>query len=215
LSSLSHDLTDCPDVDKGFALWKNYFVRFEDYWNHPFSVQRMSGRKENFSFVHKDVLFVGVNIPGGNPSNYKMGLVWESLLKDSATWTKQLIRDYDTSMGQHTGRVVLFGHANPTSSHATFFHSIRDFIQTELNNRIPILIVNGDEHKWSYNQNYYGQPSFVRIMVNGETREPPTTIHVVATGKKVTKIARAFQFNRDGYGSDDYAGYNYDDDYVK
>lgn len=88
-------------------------------------------------------------------------------------------------MRGHTGRVILLGHANPDSAHAAFFDTMKDFIADDLHNRVPIVYLNAHGHEWKHETSYFGQKSWLRIMVAGMTQEPPTLIEVVATGEYV------------------------------
>lgn len=108
---------------------------------------------------------------------------WPIRLIAAASWTIDLIRNYTISLSPYVGRVVLFGHPNPTSQHDLFFIPLKAFIHDELLNQIPILYVNGDGRHWLYQPNFFGQPSFLQMMVRGMTFNPPLKIAVHANGK--------------------------------
>jgi hypothetical protein len=93
-----------------------------------------------------------------------------------------LIRKYRDGAAPRVGRVVIFGQADPSSHHRPFFEPLRAFVQGELQNRLPILYLNGDKHFWLYEPNFYGQSSFLRIMVTGQTVDLPVKIVVNANG---------------------------------
>jgi len=132
-----NDIWDCPNYWEGREYFEENFDSFDtQHWDHSFNVQRHPG-SPSFSFVHQDILFLGVDIVEQDD--------WEEYLQDQIAWTLQTIRDYDLSLGQYTGRVVIFGHADPKDKHATFFDPLEDFIE-HMENRIPILYVNGDGH---------------------------------------------------------------------
>lgn len=96
----------------------------------------------------------------------------------------KLIRSYNRP-STTTGRVVIFGHANPNSLHKPFFHPIKTFIRDELKDTIPILYLNGDQHKWKYEPNFYGRPAFLRITVTGLAVDPLLKVTVTADGQFV------------------------------
>lgn len=174
-----NDWTDCPNQDEGLQYWKDTFIRFEGrYWNHTFNIERMPGRLDNFAFEHKGTLFMGLNIVGGDVHS---NTEWSSRLTDEVEWTMQLIRNYQTRY-QYGGRVVIFGHANPNQNHRKYFDVLTSFLENEIENKIPILYINGDKHEWLYEPNFYDQPSFLRVMVSGRARDPPLKVTVNANG---------------------------------
>lgn len=174
-----NDWTDCPNTEEGLQLWQDEFVGFESkYWKHSFDIQRQHKRPYNFAFTHKGILFIGVNIAGGPVRDTEERV---TRLADQAEWTIELIRSYQQS--SDVGRVVIFGHANPTSCHRPFFKPIRAFIKDELKSGIPILYLNGDTHVWSYDPNFYNERSLLRIMVTGLAVDPLLKVSVTADGQ--------------------------------
>jgi hypothetical protein len=173
-----NDVGDCPNED-GKHLWSDQFVGFESkYWNHTFDIKRQEGYPDNFAFVHKKTLFMGLDIIGGETRN---ATEWEIRLGDEALWTMDLIRMY-RSNATDVGRVVIFGHANPGVRHATYFQTISSFIRNELTNSIPILYLNGDKHAWTYEPNFYSNESWLRIGVTGLGEEPLLKVTIEADG---------------------------------
>lgn len=183
---------ECSNPTEGMQFWNKHFLRFDSrHWNHTFDIQRQPGRPYNFAFVHKKTLFIGLNIIGLPVRDARE---WEVRLTEEVEWTKELIRYYSGVLGE-TGRVVIFGHANPSMAHFHYFGPLEQFIDHELNNQIPILYLNGDKHEWSYDPSYLGQESLLRIMVTGGSSEPPLKVRVVANGK-LTRTGRAFLHDR-------------------
>jgi hypothetical protein len=164
-------------MDEGLEYWQDTFLNFESrHWDHSFDILRLPDQPDTFSFVHKDVLFIGLNIVGGYPNGSDEEEEWDIRLTNELAWTKQLILDYKSSLGEYTGRVVIFAHADPNEYHdKLFFDPLAEFMAEELENDLPILHINGDWHEWSYDEKFYGQSNYLRIMLNGEGIEPPTT----------------------------------------
>ena len=192
-----NDWTDCPNRQEGWDLWFETFVSFEsEHWDHEFQIRRQSGRTENFSFVHKGNLFVGLNIVGGVPGSTDTR-EWEVRLSEQLNWLKFLVRDYRHSSSDGVvGRVVVFGHANPNSYHNRyFFNGLKTFVRDELKNQIPMLYMNGDQHVWQYNQNWYGQSSWLRVMLSGNAIDPPTKVTVQSNGRYQVP-SEAFRIDR-------------------
>lgn len=184
-------------------------MNFEDNWDHSFDVIRQPGRSHNFAFEHKDVMFIGLNLVGGEPDGKEEEEEWETRLNEQVAWTEALIRDYDLRMKEYTGRVVLFGHADPNKNHVSFFDTLTLFMEQQLQNRVPFLYINGDKHKWKYEEEFFDSESFLRIMLAGEVEEPPTIMHVVANGDWLDLDAAFLYDRQDDYDDDD----SFDDDY--
>jgi hypothetical protein len=115
---------------------------------------------------------------------------WASRLTDEVEWTKSLILQFTEA-----NAIVIFGHADPTNNHALFFDPLQSFIQNNLQNRIPIMYMNGDSHKWHYQPNFYGQKNFLRIQLTGGTTEPPLKVCVNASSA-YQGVESAFSYDR-------------------
>lgn len=178
-----NDWTDCPNQQEGWNLWFETFVGFEsEHWEHDFQIRRQNGRTENFSFVSKGNLVIGLNIVGGLPGNNTNE--WQVRLREQLNWLKVLVRDYRDELSPRVGRVVIFGHAHPNNFHNQyFFNGLRDFIRDDLRNEIPVLYMNGDRHVWQTNPNWYGQSSWFRVTLSGNAKDPPTKVTVRANSQ--------------------------------
>lgn len=142
-----NDSWDCGNYDEANEFWAETFVGFEQrHWDLPFEVKHNPEIPETFYFVYQDVLFIATDVVGGDPHDDDVLADWEAHLESQIVWALQLIRDYDIHMGHYTGRVIIFGHADPGVSHNAFFEPLQRFME-ETNNRIPILYLNGDGHK--------------------------------------------------------------------
>lgn len=115
---------------------------------------------------------------------------WASRLTDQVEWTKLLILQF-----VEANAIAIFGHAGPTINHSLFFDPLQSFIQNNLQNRIPIMYMNGDSHKWRYEQNFFGQRNFLRIQLTGGTKEPPLKVSVNASSA-YQGVDGAFSYDR-------------------
>jgi hypothetical protein len=181
-----NDWIDCPNQQDGFEFWENSFSNFEKNWNHNLPVVRETGLDENFSFVHKGTLFVGLcTVGGGGDENDSE---WSDRLSVQATWTIDLIESYQNKLRSEyddsslVGRVVLFGHNDPGDDHQPFFGPLVAYVADTLDNTVPILYMNGHTHEWGRNRNFFGQSSFIRITVAALAEEPPVKMMVHSTG---------------------------------
>lgn len=188
-----NEWNDCPNVDQGFTYWKTVFGRFDEQWNHAFSLQRHQTRTENFAFVHKRTLFFGLNLVGGHVQRAKE---WKERLTDLYEWVQQLVDSRVLSPQADADSVVIFGHADPSHDHDDFFDPLVDYLEQDLVSTIPFLYLNGDGHAWNYKEKFYRRPNFLRIQVEGGTRDPPLQISLNNSDARAKPISDVFNYNR-------------------
>lgn len=148
------------------------FGRFDEQWDHSFSVVRHEPRTENFYFVHKRTLFFGLNLVGGL---LHRGAEWEARLQDLYLWVRQTV-DSRLISNKEADSVVIFGHADPNNNHEDFFQPLQAYLGAVTVATIPFLYLNGDAHAWNYKTNFYDRSNFLRMQVEGGTREPPLQV---------------------------------------
>ena len=137
-----NEWNDCPNPNQAWNIWLNVFEAFEGkHWKNDTrfgTLVRMPDRPETFSFIHQGALFVGLNLVGGQVLNEGE---WSTRLTDQVEWVKDLMRQHGNTP------TVGFGHANPVNNHDDFFVPLRDFVQDELQNSVPLMYINGDKHR--------------------------------------------------------------------
>ena len=92
--SVDNEYNDCPNLDESWGYWTGLFGGFEKNWRLPFKLNRDSERQENFYFIYKRVLYIGLNIVGGARHDYSE---WEGRLSHQFGWTKDLIEAHVTN----------------------------------------------------------------------------------------------------------------------
>jgi predicted phosphodiesterase len=190
-----NDWNDCDNSDDAYGYWKDEFLGFESrHWNHNFKITHQDDVEENFSFVHKGSLFMGLNMVGRSALGQS---AWEERMTSQSNWVIQTVRDYRQEAVPGMERVFLFGHANPRSKHDSFFDPLKEFIRDELDNAVPFLYLHGDEHEWLYAPDFLNQESFLRIMVTGGTDEPPLKFVIDSSDNLFPSAEDAFPFYRD------------------
>ncbi len=169
-----NETTDCVSPTQGWSYWTQYLLRLEQNWPCSPSTERQSGRTENFAYVHKGMLFVGINLVGGtNDTN---------IMEDDADWVVQQLQ---TKVSQVRGAVI-FAQAGPGSNHSTFFNPFVSAAQTFAK---PILFIHGDGHSWLQDQPFSAS-NVIRVQVEAGGGELP--VQVTATLNTINM----FQFKR-------------------
>ena len=195
---IDNEFNDCSNVSTGWDYWMQELSNFENYWNHHFVVTRPPERPENFAFVHKRTLFIGLNLVGGRIHDADE---WTSRLSEQANWTTMLMERHTSGLDESIEQVwsvVIFGHANPNAAHGLFFTPLTTYIQTALRPRkIPVLYMNGDAHVWSLDSSYMGVDELLRIQLTGGTSEPPLQVIVAPNAEAETASAESvFLYDR-------------------
>ncbi|GAX26273.1 hypothetical protein FisN_16Lh104 [Fistulifera solaris] len=169
-----NEWNDCPNIDEGYDLWLQTFYNFEQEWANRPSLQRWTKYPEVFHFVMREVLFICLNLVGGLVHDVDE---WSTRLEYQYNSTRDLILEYDAKYGD-AAKVVIIGHCDPSVDHRAFFNPFSTFVNEELQNRIPIMYLNGDKHEWDLSYDYMGAPSLMRLMVVGSSKEGPIRIEI-------------------------------------
>jgi hypothetical protein len=162
-----NEWNDCSDPDKAWAFWETHFEDLESSFCGAPLTERQAERHENFAFTSKGVLFVGINLVGGNPF-------------DEAEWETRLQQDVDWVGGQLSQKgplvraAVIFAHAGPgQATHAPFFDAFGPLAGTFGK---PVLYAMGDGHSWVIDKPF-AQQNITRLQVDRGV-EPPVQVTV-------------------------------------
>jgi hypothetical protein len=190
-----NEWNDCPNHQEALYFWHEEFDEFlDDKWTAAramFNVTSQWGRIENVYFIRNKALFIGLNIVGGRVHNETE---WEERLNNNFNWTRNLIQTHVVD-AQDANVVVLMAHAAPRDNHRLFFDPMRDYIEDELGNNVPILYLNGDSHMWEYEPDFRSQESWLRITVEGMSRAPILKVFVDGSASGGT-VEEAFSYDR-------------------
>ncbi len=159
-----NEWVDCSNPDQAWNWWTSSFYDFEDNFCGVPIVERQDVRPENFAFMLKGVLFVGINIPAGRQG----GTLEADRLQDDADWV-----DFQfTDKVSQVRAAVVFGHAGNSGNRGAFFTqfqvSARNFVK-------PVLYVMGDRHSWKVTDPWM-EPNMMKIVVNRGGLEDPVQL---------------------------------------
>lgn len=140
------DYVRCPNPYQAFSYWAERLGSIERTWpdydaNVLGGVKRMDGRPENFSFVHKRVLFLGLDVVTGD-----VDAVTDQRKRDAdnAWWVRERVtRHYDD-----VDAVVLFGNEAPDANdHRFFFRTLIREVVDEA--QLPTVYFYSSDREWS------------------------------------------------------------------
>ncbi len=167
-----NEWTDCLDRVVAWQYWTTHLMGIESSFCGVPAVDKQDVRPENFAFVHKDVLFVGINLVGG-PAD-------RGVMTDDADWVQH---QFATRVDSVRAAVV-FSQAGPGYNHNTFFD--RFVVDATVFGK-PILFIHGDGHNWLQDQPFTAL-NVTRVQTD-RGAFPPVEVTVDADG--------AFVFDRD------------------
>jgi VCBS repeat-containing protein len=159
-----NEWTDCSNQSQAWGWYVQHLANLDAWFCYPWELERQSVRPENWAFVHKGVLFAGINIPNGDGGNQN------TRLQHDATWVNQQM----TSKKSQVRAAVIFGHAGPSGSRAIFFDQ---FEASSAAFGKPVLYIMGDQHKWQLD-NPWSPPNMTRLIVDRGGAEQPVEITV-------------------------------------
>jgi hypothetical protein len=170
-----NETTDCTSLASAWAYWNAHLLRLEQNWACSPVTERQSGRAENFAFVHKGMLFLGINLVSGSNDI--------AVMQDDAAWVTQQLQ----SKGSQVRGGVIFAQAGPGSNHSTFFNP---FVAAAANFAKPILYIHGDGHSWIQDRPF-SATNILRVQVEDGSSELPVQVTATLDSQDM------FQFKRD------------------
>jgi hypothetical protein len=163
-----------------WSFWMKHLFKLEDNFKTPWITKRQEIRPENFSFVHKGVLFIGLNLPGGTVHDADE---WILRQKQNAMWVDDLLKVH----GEKIRATVLFFQAALSEKHSVFTAAVRPSLKAF---EKPVLLVHADHHKWLCTEAYL-EANITRIQTDKIGPEaPPVQVTISKDENPV------FKFNR-------------------
>jgi hypothetical protein len=186
-----NEWNDLEDPVQGNKWWQKYYARFEEHFQPGWKTERSPERPENFTFVRKSVVFIGLNLVGGRVHDASE---WALRLPQDAAWIKEVLTR--PSMSDVRAAVILC-QANPFvikpgESKDKFKTFLVPFRQSAADWKKPLLFLHADGHVWIDDQPW-PEKNIRRIQVDKwDTKFPTLQVSVADTGDAKTM----FTFNR-------------------
>mmetsp|Transcript_16719 Transcript_16719/g.38602 ORF Transcript_16719/g.38602 Transcript_16719/m.38602 type:complete len:572 (+) Transcript_16719:121-1836(+) len=168
-----NEYNDCPNPSEALGFWNRYLLDFETkYWQEPsWDVVRQSpDYKENFAFLQRDILFIGINLVGG-------------IVHDQEEWNDRHEADIvwiDTTAAKHDGNfttMVVFAHADPEIEiNKNFFDVFYPMVE-RYEEQVIFVHRNLGIDTWKKESGYNGISNLEVVAVEG-SKWPPMWIQI-------------------------------------
>ena len=175
-----NEWNDKKDPDLCWSYWMKHLYKLEANFKTIWKTQRQEIRPENFSFVHKGVLFIGLNLPGGKVHDKDE---WELRHSQNVIWVESQLNKYVKAVRA----TVLFFQGAPSEKHASFIKPARKILKAF---KKPVLLVHADHHKWIFSEAFL-ENNITRVQTDMIGPQAPLVqITILAEGDKL------FQYDR-------------------
>ena len=186
-----NEWSDLEDPAQGWKWWQKYYSKFEERFKPAWQTERQPERLENFMFVRKGVVFIGLNLVGGrihDPAE------WLLRLPQDAAWIKEVLAR--PTMSDVRAAVILcqanpfvIKPGEPKDKFKTFLVPFR---QAAADWKKPLLFLHSDGHVWIDDQPW-PEKNIRRIQVDKwDIKFPTIQVTVADEGDAKTM----FKFNR-------------------
>ncbi len=176
----NNDWNECPMPDISFEYWMEKLNKFEnnfpvdDYATAP-AVNRQIGRDENFAFLQKGVLFIGLNLVDGKVHDEREWLIRH---QTNVQWVEMQLSLYNVDEYR---AIVLMGHAGYTAKVGDFFWPVVDDLRST---NKPVLYLHANDGQGMIEYNPADDfPKFTAVRLEKGSRVAPTLVTVMAGPK--------------------------------
>uniref|UniRef100_A0A7S2U6X3 Calcineurin-like phosphoesterase domain-containing protein n=1 Tax=Attheya septentrionalis TaxID=420275 RepID=A0A7S2U6X3_9STRA len=150
---------ECEDASTAMSSWRYYFTEFPlQFWDKPpFKVARQDDRPEQFAFVLRQVLYVGVNVVGETGKWVPEGEEedWAERTEAAWSWVQENVATYRSDLEA----MVIFANSGPYETDLTdekFYEPLMTVMQNsaetsnDFTDLAVLLIVKGESSMESY-----------------------------------------------------------------
>ncbi len=161
-----NEWNDLDNPAEGLAFWNRHLRDFEKHFPSAPALDKQPERSENFAFVAKGVLIIGLNLPGGRVHD---PAEWQTRLQHNADWIK-------VQLGKHPAAraAVVMAQAHPNETHEPF---TRQLVEHSRAWAKPILFLHADGHTWQL-EPAWRAPNLWRVQTDMVGLNPPVLVTV-------------------------------------
>ena len=162
-----NEWNDLDNPDEGLEFWNRHLRDFEKHFPNSPSLEKQKSRPENFAFVSKGVLIIGLNIVGGNVHDKAE---WATRLQQDADWVAEQFQKHKSDVRA----AVLLAQATPAGSQELFFKQLTTSCKEWVK---PVLYLHADGHVWQV-EKAWRAPNLWRVQTDQVKLNPPVLVTV-------------------------------------
>uniref|UniRef100_A0A7S0PWM6 Calcineurin-like phosphoesterase domain-containing protein n=1 Tax=Asterionellopsis glacialis TaxID=33640 RepID=A0A7S0PWM6_9STRA len=176
-----NEYNDCNNPSQAYNFWLDYFeTYYEEHWekNKDVKVKHQNERPENWAFVSKRILFVGINLVGGRKHDVDE---WATRFQNNLDWVEKTHNDNKDK----ADAIFIFAHASPKLPDVVpFYDDLLNMVNTTFD-ALPTVIVNRNlgSEGWFDVTNYEGIRNLVLLVVKGQVF-PPMKVQMDAAARR-------------------------------
>ena len=174
-----NEWNDLDNPAEGLEFWNRQLRDFDKHFPNAHKLVKQSVRTENFAFVSKGVLVIGLNLVGGRVQEQAE---WDRRLQQNADW----VNEQFAAHGQDARAAVILAQARPAKDHEAFF---KQFTESCVQWKKPVLYLHADGHVWQVEPGWRA-PNILRVQTDQVRLNPPVLVTVTEDPKE------PFQFDR-------------------
>jgi hypothetical protein len=175
-----NEWNDMPDPDAAWKMWSKHLLNLDRLSRTPWKTINQVERPENFAFVHKGVLIIGINLVGGKVHD---AAEWKTRFAQNLQWIGSL---FETQKEKVRAAVILC-QANPigfgkdvTKVSKNFGSFVDPFGKLGITFEKPILFLHADGHKWLKDKPWPTAKNITRVQVDLiDPKFPPLRVTVL------------------------------------
>ncbi len=162
-----NEWNDLDHPAEGLEFWNRQFRDFEKHFSNAPKLEKQPVRTENFAFVSKGVLILGLNIVGGKVHD---AAEWQTRLQQDADWVAEQFQKHHATARS----AVLLAQAKPVASHELFF---KQLVKSCESWKKPVLYLHADGHVWQLEKGWRA-PNLWRVQTDQVRLNPPVLVTV-------------------------------------
>ena len=169
-----HDWNNCPDPTVTLKDWNFYLGKMENHFPQNLGIERQLGHDQNFAFVRKQVLFLGLHLISGRVNDRDE---WSVRHAKTVEWVERQISLHKAKVRA----LVIMGNARPSHQQQDVFGEILDDIDAF---RKPVLYLHANDGTTEGVEHYRpfrGASNLIAVQIERGGLAPPTSV-AVGTG---------------------------------
>ena len=185
-----NEWNDSLDPAEARGRWDKHLLNLDRRFEKPWETINQVERPENFAFVHKGVLVIGINLVGGRIHDERE---WRTRFSQDLDWIGRLFK----SQKDNVRAAVVLCQANPigfgkkeAAVKKSFGTFVDPFGKLAADFEKPVLFLHADGHKWINDKPWKAAQNVTRVQLDLiASKFPPLEVTVLEKPEKGSLFA--------------------------